>query len=386
MDDNTSDVYEAIFEFFGNKFLSAEECLEQTRSILNKNRDVVHEQDADGRTLLHYAAAYAWSPEYCKLILEFDPTHESLQLLDSDGWPPFHFACREGNLATARYLLEMHPESINVTDDEDGYNCLHILLHFRVSHVEDNKIIEFIEFLLERAPGLISSSTTEGDLPLHIACCDGFRFSVVKFLYNAHPEAIYRRNNAANTPLDEAFYSGMFNLAEEQDEVISFFVDQLALANAAETVRTPDTIGRLPIHRAMFNVNLPVGTVKLMIHANPDSALVADLLGQTPLHVACQHCNMDVIKHLVDANQHSLLIPDSSGDLPLHIACRYGMFDGIEWILDRAGGGVSIENYNGKLPIEMLLYEANCDRNSLEYVQAVYALLRSHPESVTLLA
>jgi ankyrin repeat protein len=350
MDDNTSDVYRAIFDLFGNKCLSAEECLEQTRSILDKNRDVVHEQDADGRTLLHYAAGYAWSPEYCKLILEFDPTHESLQLLDSDGWPPFHFACREGNLATARYLLEMHPESINVTDDEDGYNCLHILLHYRLSHVEDNRIIEFAGFLLSKAPRLIASSTTEGDLPLHIACYGGFRLSVVKFLYNAHPEAIYKRDNDGLTPSAEAQETRIYD--DDHDgriSVISFFQEQLAFLAEAGMNWLQDENGQLPIHRAILYDEAHQGTIKLMVSA----------------HAA------------------SLRHTDSNRDLPIHLACAYRELDIVKMILERSTNAVlSVQNNEGKIPIQLLLHNCHVDRNSLEYVQVVDAMLRANPADV----
>jgi hypothetical protein len=40
-------------------------------------------------------------------------------------------------------------------------------------------------------------------------------------------------------------------------------------------------------------------------------------------------------------------------------------------------------NNEGKLPIELLLYQAVCNRDRLEYVQAVNKLLRANPESLT---
>lgn len=43
---------------------------------------------------------------------------------------------------------------------------------------------------------------------------------------------------------------------------------------------------------------------------------------------------------------------------------------------------VLVENKDAKLPIQLLLYHSECDRDSLEYVQAVNALLRANPESV----
>jgi hypothetical protein len=136
----------------------------------------------------------------------------------------------------------------------------------------------------------------------------------------------------------------------------------------------------------MLNVNLPVGTIKLMIDANPQSVLAADEFGQTALHIACRHRCIDginVIKLLFNADKDILLTPDASGELPLHIACRSGKCDLVQWILERTGAGLSVQNNEGMMPIQKLLHNANCNRNSLEWVQAVYALLlRAHPEAL----
>jgi ankyrin repeat protein len=351
--------------------------------ILEKNPRVVLEQGRWGNTLLHWAAVRS-SPEFCKVLLEFDPTRESLHLRNVGGNSPLLDACFHSNLDTARFLLEIHPGGIYEMDI-DGYNCLHLLLS--ASNFDDcERLIEFVESLLKNAEWLISAPTRDGNrnLPLHVAFKEGNSLCVLQFLYNIWPEVIYMANSRGLTPLAEAMLSDGYENDEQQDAVISFFQDQLAIVDEARNDTTPDERGQLPIHRAMLNVDLPLGTVKLMI--NPRNVLVADRLGQTPLHIACQHCTFNIIYCLVGAHpRRTLLIPDSSGDLPLHVACRYGYgrFSVVKWILGRAASGVSVENDNGKLPVEMLLYEADCDRNSLEYVQAVYALIRAHPESVT---
>jgi ankyrin repeat protein len=398
MDIDTSDAYRAIEELLDGYSRPVAEI----RSILENNSRVVLEQDENRESLLHHAIDYGFrsSLEYCRVLLEFDPTRESLQLRNFDGDLPFHLACSRSNLEMARYLVEIHPGGINETDI-DGCNCLHILLGApKFSFQGSERLIELMGFLLKNAPGLISAAARNGNLPLHVACRGGHGLCVIQFLYNACPEAINMGNSRGDTPLNEAIYTagsrGSLDEAyfsdgfedDEQDPVISFLRNQLAIVNEARNVTTPDERGQgqLPIHRAMLNVNLPVGTLKLMIDANPQSVLIADRLGQIPLHIACQHCAIDIIKCLVGAHQDTLLIPDSSGDLPLHITCLYGRLGVVEWILDGAVSGVSVENNQGKLPIEMLLYEANCDRKSrksLEYVQAVHALIRAHPESVS---
>jgi ankyrin repeat protein len=88
---------------------------------------------------------------------------------------------------------------------------------------------------------------------------------------------------------------------------------------------------------------------------------------------------------LVDASGASLKIKDSKGNLPLHIACRQGMCDIVNYILSKSECGVSAPNDERKLPIELLLYEAKCDRSNVEYIQAVDGLLRANPEALSCL-
>jgi hypothetical protein len=108
--------------------------------------------------------------EFCRALLEYDPTNESVQMRNVNGISPFLRACETHNIMTARYLLERHPDSINVMDDNER-NCLHILLNsfldkYEVEDIEE-RAIEFVGFLLERAPGLISASTEDDDCTMH---------------------------------------------------------------------------------------------------------------------------------------------------------------------------------------------------------------------------
>jgi ankyrin repeat protein len=182
------------------------------QSRLKNNPRVVLKRDRHGNTLVHRAAAHS-SPEYCRVLLEFDHTHESLPIGVTDGelQLPIHVACKHCNLETARYLLELHPGSINMTTT-DGWNCLH---WFLVRHVGVNpanidganrtveQVVDFVRFLLKHAPGLISSATPGGELPLHVACRMAWShgFSVVTFLCYAYPAVFCTKDNDGDTPL-----------------------------------------------------------------------------------------------------------------------------------------------------------------------------------------
>jgi ankyrin repeat protein len=86
---------------------------------------------------------------------------------------------------------------------------------------------------------------------------------------------------------------------------------------------------------------------------------------------------------LVSAHAENLRHADSNRNFPIHIACAGGKCDIVKRILERSDAGVSVQNNEGKTPIQLLIYDSHVDRNSLEYVEAVNALLRAHPEAVT---
>ena len=54
----------------------------------------------------------------------------------------------------------------------------------------------------------------------------------------------------------------------------------------------------------------------------------------------------------------------------------------MNYILDQSAVGVTCQNTEGKLPIELLLYDAECDRSSMEFTDTVESLLKTNPAIV----
>ena len=52
----------------------------------------------------------------------------------------------------------------------------------------------------------------------------------------------------------------------------------------------------------------------------------------------------------------------------------------MSYILDQSAVGVTLQNTEGKLPIELLLlYNAKCDRSSMDFVDTIESLLKANP-------
>ena len=364
-----SGAYESIENLIQNEAkLSESEQLSQLRSILQTNPDVVHEANSYGVLLLHSAAAHS-SPRFCKLLIESDADLKSLKTKTFDyDQLPFQYACSAANLETAKYLFHLWPACINIPDDISQYP-----IHSLVDSYDckPQEAADLCRFLLKHDRGAVSTPDDNGTLPLHVAC-EWNNLEIIKLLYNAYPDGILAENDCGQTPLEIS--SG---------EVEAFFHTQLDFIHEAQEVGTPDNSGQLPLHRAIKNTDLPVGTIELMIAENPDSALQADYQGLMPLHLAFQAGNLKAIKYLTQKHHNgSFQVSDGTGKLPLHHACRYGRCEVINYIVQKTTEGVNDPNVDGKLPIWSLLLDAPCDRNSLEYIRSVDLLLRACPDEL----
>ena len=118
-----------------------------------------------------------------------------------------------------------------------------------------------------------------------------------------------------------------------------------------------------------------------MIAANPNSINAADNHGIIPLHIASQVGKLSIVKFLIETNKESLSVSDLKGNSALHHACLQYNCGIVSFILTQTKNceGASVRNSEGKLPIEILLYDSFWDRDSHEYIEAIYYFLCAHP-------
>ena len=273
----------------------------------------------------------------------------------------------ENSIETIEYLYELYPESMDIADFQGDYP-IHLFLTFN-----STLTLELFQFLLGHDRGAASKPDSFGLLPLHRMAPKRRNISVdlVQLVYNAYPDAIYVQCRG-ETPLDIKRRNG-----GRQGRIASFFQSQLDFVRHSKDDTTPDVNGQFPIHRQLSRELLSSGKVKLMAKANPASLTLADVQGRIPLHIAIRHRDIDVVRHLIEANH--LKISDKRGNCALHYACLAGKCDIINYLLEQSTHGVSSRNLDGKLPIQLLLYDAECDRDSLEYMGTVHRLLFAYP-------
>ena len=90
------------------------------------------------------------------------------------------------------------------------------------------------------------------------------------------------------------------------------------------------------------------------------------------------------MEYLVELDRKTLDVMDIDNNTALHHACRGAKYDTIALLLDKYdAASVSKRNVTGKIPIN-LLWESNAvrDRESIEYTESVFRLLKAYPETV----
>ena len=356
-------------------------AIEILRLLLEKDPEAVCSADKGslGNLPIHIAGGLN-SLEYCRVLIEAYPGSERMTNLRSA--LPFHFACGTNAVATVEYLYKLYPDAINHAAEEGHYP-----IHYAISGMDHRNnttaAVGIVKFLLDCDPN-VKFQKLNGTSLLQFACHWGLRqgyndstiqagIQMIKVIYDAHPEEIEHRRISSDI---QCYHQ----------QVRAFINSQLVYSRQAKDHRlmtTPDDNGQLPLHRALQN-NVRLGSIKLLVKGNPSAVLSPDISGALPLHIACQHHDSanSVMQHLVTLDATTLEAVDRDGNTALHLACRGARHEIIAMLLEKYDNvSVSKRNADKKLPID-LLWESNevLDRESIEYTESVFRLLRAYPE------
>eukprot|EP00984_Skeletonema_dohrnii_P035090 scaffold34613_cov127-Skeletonema_dohrnii-CCMP3373.AAC.1 len=348
--------------------------------LIERHPDVIiRHVDNNGFLPFHYACATR-SPEFCRLLIEAYPGSE--RMTGFNGVRPLHAACGNNTLATVEYLYKLYPDAISHATTRGNYP-IHAAIMGMMRRDNPITAVGIVKYLFDLDPNVKLQKHQGAESLLYFACIRGYSNSsieaaleMIKTIYDAHPEAI-EENRIAST------------IHEYHEQIQSFINTQLVYARQAKdhrqmTTPTPDGNGQLPLHTAVQS-NVRLGSIKLLVKGNLPAIQTPDNNGALPLHVACQrHESTSVIQYLVGLDTTTLDAVDRDGNTALHFACHCARHEFIALLLGKYDGvSVSKRNARGKLPID-LLWESNVveDRDSVEYTESVFQLLKAYPEMV----
>jgi len=361
-------------ETVGNQILELliEKCPEAVRHAYN-----------DGDLPIHLAVQATKSPEFCRMLIEAYPGSERISLIE--GGLLLHYACFYNTVDTVEFLYKLYPDAVNHVSTNGvtaGLYPIHLAIGRNMRKSRNNQVaaLEIVKFLLDCDPN-VKLQKRGGESLLEFICqrVDNYsileaKFEMIKTIYDAHPEAIEDDGVAQNIHNFHIVVQTLLN-------------GELIYARQARNHRrmmTADDNGRLPLHIALQN-NVMLGSIKLFVKGNPAALQYSDNGGALPLHIACQHhYSASVIQYLIGLDTTTLDAADRGENTALHYACRGAQYKTISMLLDKYDAVfVSKRNADNKLPID-LLWESNAveDRESVEYTESVFQLLKAYPEMI----
>ena len=311
------------------------------------------------------------------IVLASPGAIESCATRDSTGATPLHVALACGARdCVVEALLTTYPNAACI-EDKKGMIPLHWAAAFsKTGHAAIRKLVMAY-------PLGLTSATTDGDIPLHLAVSNAImegessiggdgrgsagkipsyigigdgassrremnRLKIVELLLHDHTHYTAasggnRRNvtTAAATQdppsnIDEATTTASPILTTNREKLtplhccalfdappqISKLLMKHPDANAASSMT--NSFGATPLHLAAAQPGVSQSIATVLAIGSPDAAAVQDRLKRTPLHVAAQNAYATnlLIKTLAELNPEAASIKTQRGHLPLHLAAQ----------------------------------------------------------------
>jgi ankyrin repeat protein len=196
------------------ELLSPSDSNGATTSILGKRKirgeANVDAKDDDGDTPLHGASA----GDHLSVVKALLSGGADIFVANNQGELPVHKALNEGRKsAVSKYLLQhyyaiichlpLHHLLHDLTWIGNPYSRdappLHEALDLNVLGTDD--VVEILEYLIDRNPELITARDQDGSLPLHVACRRGASFAIVQSLVNLYEASIKSVTSEGDLPL-----------------------------------------------------------------------------------------------------------------------------------------------------------------------------------------
>ncbi|PNH05841.1 Ankyrin-2 [Tetrabaena socialis] len=296
--------------------------------------DSINVQDADGYTLLHFAAVRG--------LLE--PVEQLLQAGSAvgaqteNGYTPLHLAAMYDNAVVAEALLGY---SANMeARSKDGKTPLHAAcLASKLAVVEG----------LLRKGAKVDAKTKNGSTPLHISSGTNKAgaAAVVKVLLKYGAKADEK---------DEDWSAPLHVACRNSGAADNVAVVEALLQQGHATAELLDAAGSTPLHIAAQYGNVAAARALIRLGAKVDARRKD---GLRPLHLAAWHNRTEAAQLLLEEGKaavHKVDKADMDEATPLHVAAKYGSQEVVELLLAK-GADFKVEDQDGLRPLHLAARE-----------------------------
>ncbi|XP_038166799.1 serine/threonine-protein kinase TNNI3K [Arvicola amphibius] len=263
----------------------------------------------NGFPALHLAV-YKDNPELITSLLH---SGADVQQVGYGGLTALHIAAIAGHPEAAEVLLE-HGANVNV-QDAVFFTPLHMSAYY--GH-------EQVTSVLLKFGADVNVSGEVGDRPLHLASAKGF-FNIVKLLTEEGSRAdVNAQDNEDHVPLHFCSRFGHCNI-----------VNYLLQSSDLEVQpHVANIYGDTPLHLACYNGNFEVAKEIIQV-TGTESLTKENIFSETAFHSACTYGkNIDLVKFLLDQNAVNINHRGRDGHTGLHSACYHGHIRLVQFLLD----------------------------------------------------
>ena len=274
------------------------------------NSDIVQLLVASEKCDLHIACAEGNAP-IVELLVK---NRTNVLTLNHEGNAPIHTACMNSRLESLKVLLSY--ESCNPNQQNSkGDTALHIVCRMRTG-----RELQFLE-MLTSTPVINSTLVNhEGNAPIHTACMNS-RLELLKVLLSSESCDPNQQNTRGETALHIVCRMRTANVLKFLEVLTSTPGINPTLANdkgiSPFEVHVND--GNTLLHNACAEGNATM--VEILVKNGAD-VLKPNRYGDTPIHIACKHARLDILKLVLNCTNCDPNQQNAEGDTALHIVCR----------------------------------------------------------------
>ena len=329
--------------------------------LVADKRCQLNAQNREGKIPLHIASECDDLNTVKVLISSKDC---DLNISDEKGNTPLHSACKYGHHSTVEFLVADKRCQLNAQNRE-GKIPLHI-----ASECDD---LNTVKVLISSKDCDLNISDEKGNTPLHSACKYGHH-STIEFLVADQRCQLNTKNSEMNTPLHIACHTKALR-------IIRLLLDRKCTTNTPN--KKGETAEEIPLNKdgdCLLHIACQwcdVAIVRYLITDQRCNLNIANASGNTPLHIATEQGQLDIVKVLLSMKECDLNIAGQGGNTPLHSACMYGHRSTVEFLVADQRCQLNVKNRNCDTPLhttvskgnlqlcEQLMTNIHCDVNTL---------------------
>ncbi|RWR73893.1 ankyrin repeat-containing-like protein [Cinnamomum micranthum f. kanehirae] len=320
------------------------------REMIDHESSLISQPNSNGDTPLHIAAK-AGNLSLTKLLtpgLEDGMSWrsggvEASRKKNFHGYTALHEALRTRHEEVALHLLAIHQQSLLFLASEAAESLLFLASKAGLTRV--------VNEMMDRSSFSNQGRTSNGQNPLHIAVITG-KLGVVKLLKDRARHLIKEADDFGKTALHYASTIGYYDDDDNgRKEILKVLIEtEPSLAYKS------DNDGNYPL--LIATMNSPFAAVETILEHCPDSAELVDRSGRNALHIAVRKNREYTLYSLLKRPEFRMLInePDYAGNTPMHLAAQHKNDEIVELLLKCKNMDLSIKNIEGLTALDICGY------------------------------